>query len=291
MLTLDKSGSMSDPEPGGPTRWDAVVNATNALVSANDSTMAFGLMLFPSPRSGDVCAPGAVIVGPNTGNASAIANALLPQWVSPGGGTPTAATLTAAGEALASVPQGTPAAVVLATDGAPNCNGSLDVTTCACTDPSSCGGGNAANTCLDRDDTIAAAKALADAGVPTYVIGIADTSGFSWVLDELAAAGGTAKAGQFGYYPAADQASLGQALDDVRVRVERCQRTVSGDVKNATNVSVDVAGKEVARDKSHADGFDVSSDGRITLFGAACDEAVAENPPVDVKVCHLVPAK
>jgi hypothetical protein len=297
LVILDRSGSMNGVAPEFlDTRWNAVVSAVNTMTAAHQGELGFGLMLFPSPRSADFCAAGEVIVAPGLNTAGNIAGALT--FTSPGGATPTAATLRAARDFFANSNGDVPAAVILATDGGPNCNAFLDVETCRCVVPGACDLANPApadEICLDDVATIEAADALHQAGVSTYVIGIPGSEEFGGVLDQVAIAGGTARsldAGPQRFYPATDAASLASALDAVRVRVEKCQRVVRVDVgldvAEAESVSVALDGALLTRDETRLEGWDVTSANKIELFGAACDRAV-DGAEVEVAVCHLIP--
>lgn len=300
LLVLDRSGSMNQTSAEFlDTRWNAVVNAVTTMTAEHQSELGFGLMLFPSPRSNDFCAAGEVIVNPGLDNAATIASTF--DFTSPGGATPTAATLRAARdyfEARLGLDSVVPAAVILATDGGPNCNPFLDVETCRCVIPGACDVANPApadEICLDDVATIEAADALHQAGVSTYVIGIPGSEEFAGVLDQIAIAGGTARsleAGPQRYYPATDAESLASALDAVRVRVEKCQRVVRVELdralSEAQSVAVALDGAPVERDDERRDGWDVTGSNKIELFGAACDRAV-EGAEVEVAVCHLIP--
>lgn len=299
LIVLDRSGSMNGVAPElFDTRWNAVTTAVTSMTASHETELAFGLMLFPSPRAADPCAAGETIVAPSLASADVIASAL--SFTSPGGATPTAKSLRAAKDFFdaAGASDRTPTAVILATDGGPNCNPFLDVATCTCVLPDACALSNpppADEVCLDDDDTIAAAEELHAAGVSTFVIGIPGAEPFSFLLDEIATAGGTARAGADGaprFYPANTPDELAASLDAVRVRVEKCQRVVDVDVdqslREAQSVSVQIGGAPLVRDQTRNEGWDITGADKIELFGTACDRAVNDER-VDVAVCHLIP--
>lgn len=189
LVILDRSNSMSD---GG--FWTPVRDAIIGITSDFESEIYFGLMTFPNaipPRSclglNYQCEPASgvlVPVGPD--NALRIQTELASLVTC--GGTPTAMTLQAAQIYMATLTTGHPQYLLLATDGAPNCNGgALDGRTCRCT------GINCAlnsDNCLDDARTYAMVDALRGAGITTFVLGIATTA-FWDVMDEMARRGGT----------------------------------------------------------------------------------------------------
>ncbi len=189
LVILDRSNSMSD---GG--FWTPVRDAIIGITSDFESEIYFGLMTFPNaipPRSclglNYQCEPASgvlVPVGPD--NALRIQTELASLVTC--GGTPTAMTLQAAQIYMATLTTGHPQYVLLATDGAPNCNGAaLDGRTCRCT------GINCAlnpDNCLDDARTYAMIDGLRGAGITTFVLGIATTA-FWDVMDEMARRGGT----------------------------------------------------------------------------------------------------
>ena len=294
LIVLDRSGSMNDVEPAFlDSRWNTVVDAVKTMTSAHEAVLGFGLMLFPSPRSVDFCAPGEVIVPPGVNNAAQIASVF--DFTSANGATPTASSLRAARDFLAADAGTTPTAVVLATDGGPNCNPFLDIETCECVVEGACALANpqpANEICLDDVATVEAAEELQAAGISTYVIGIPGSENFSGVLNRIAIAGGTARtsdgSGQR-YYPANDATALADSLDAVRIRVERCQRVVEVNLAEAVSIAVSLDGQPLSRDTTRNEGYDITGTNKIELFGEACDRAVADELPVDVDICRLVP--
>src|SRR5262249_18656250 len=133
--------------------------------------------VFPGPNAGDAtqCLAGGEVFAPQQGSAPAgyfgpTAAQLTQRLLNLAafGGTPTAATLAALTPYLQSLGRNT--FVVLATDGAPNCNAtaSCDIANCQvniagqCTIPGNCCVGANNNTnCNDTDPTLAAIRALA----------------------------------------------------------------------------------------------------------------------------------
>ncbi|MBN2343867.1 MAG: hypothetical protein JXX29_17455 [Deltaproteobacteria bacterium] len=125
--------------------------------------------------------------------------------------------------------------VILATDGAPNCNSDNDTSTCRTTD-----GGTAllGEQCLDDAAAYDAAKALRAAGYKTFVIGVGDAAQddaaiFDEVMNGLAYFGATVTpedsvpdSGTPYYYSAASPETLDAALEEITNEVVDCEYAV-----------------------------------------------------------------
>lgn len=269
MLVVDKSGSMADAASGfAGTKWHGVRSTLTEVVGALDQEVAFGLMAYPAGESGaQVCAAGDVRVGVGLGNAASIVSRL--SAINPGGGTPTATTLEAARFALASAVGNR--AVVLATDGGPNCNAALDGRTCRCVSPQGC---DDARNCLDDVASREAVRALSADGIATFVIGIPGSENYTDVLNSLAVAGGTAQTGARQYYDATSGAALTAAIEQIAVRLGQCRFDLGVSVDISAPVTVTVSGQPVARDSGRTSGWDLVDPHTVELFGAACTSAM-----------------
>jgi hypothetical protein len=151
----------------------------------------------------------------------------------PVGATPTAATLAKLLPDLSALPGRT--AMVLATDGGPNCDpiASCDETKCipniehkppACTSGTNCcdpslAGPGAPQNCLDDARTRVTVQNLRAAGIKTYVVGVPGSSPYAALLDELAIAGGTARLGSTAYYDVEHISELDGVLDSIGAEV------------------------------------------------------------------------
>ncbi len=299
-VLLDRSGSMLEsPGSSGLTKWNlvrtALVDPSSGALRKLGSKIRIGLAIFPGNDT-DACST--EIEGfPITRGSTAAYDALNGQLqrIAPGGGTPTAISLTALGQRLAGV-EG-PVYVLLATDGGPNCNATLtctpdsciqciehasifDATTgkptglyCDanhnCCDPSLFGAG-ANEDCLDSANTNAAAAALAAAGMKTFVVGVPGAGPYAAALDALAAAGGTDH-----YYDATDptQAALEAALEAITAKaIDSCNITLESPPTDPGMTNVIVDGVTIPQDPTNGWSWGPGY-ASIVLNGAACTTA------------------
>jgi hypothetical protein len=294
MFVLDRSGSMkfeltSDDEAsaGEPSRWSALRGALAQTISPFSNDIAMGARFFPSADADSFDAvlacmqdpPSAAIV-PALGNAPTILGVF--SSTSPVGGTPTADAVDRAAQEISSS-RAVSRAIVLATDGAPNCNGALDQDTCTCTSvaPTACSDSpNGATSCLDDARTVKViAETFADRKIPVYVIGIGVTASFANTLDAMAVAGGRPRSGTPRYYAATTPAELTSAFGVIRDSVAKCSYITPSSPTDPNAIVVELDGKVLVRDPSHAEGWDWIDQayGHLQLFGAACDAASATN--------------
>jgi hypothetical protein len=230
LLVMDKSGSMSETPAGySGSKWDALQTALSTALTEVQGAISFGLEFFPTTASigspipyecgdsGRCCEmPGGadmnVPVDVGTTTVPQIVDAL--SLNQPAGGTPTAAALY---RALDYFTNGAGAAlegdkyVLLATDGAPNCNSetTCDVSTCTLNlenkpgcppDGVSCCDSNHEG-CLDDTATVQQITDLRAAGVQTIVVGIPGSELYGSNLQQFAENGGFARPdGSTGYF-------------------------------------------------------------------------------------------
>lgn len=267
VLVLDKSGSMNEALPGAVSKWAALRTSLRATLPAVDQSMQLGLLLYPvSPQQ--ACSS---FVRPNPepalGNVATILQTL--DATTPAGGTPTADAIQAAMTSLQDRRTASTArAIVVATDGVPNCNFALDPRSCLCAQPLCL-----AAECVDDDRSVARVVAAADAGIPTYVIGIERPGDFfTAVLDRMAVAGGRPLPGSIKYYSATSAAELSQAFSSIRDQVARCTFLTSS-VPNATgSIRVEAAGAVVPFDPTGLTGWNWTDrpNGELVFRGATC---------------------
>lgn len=273
VLVLDKSGSMNEALPGAVSKWTALRTSLRATLPSVDRTMELGLLLYPvSPMQ--ACSS---FVRPNPEPAlGQVATILMTlDGTTPAGGTPTADALQAAVNSLQGRRTGSTArALVLATDGVPNCNYALDPRTCFCV-MAPC----TAAECVDDDRSVDRVSAAADAGIPTYVIGIeAPGAVFTQALDRMAVAGGRPLPGAKRYYSATSATELSQAFSSIRDQVARCTFLTSS-VPNATgSIRVEANGVVIPFDPSGQSGWSWTDrpNGELVFRGASCTQVMGQ---------------
>jgi hypothetical protein len=268
MFAVDRSGSMRSGAPGyAGTRWEAIVNAVSGVSAEFEAHVAFGVSLYPSLDSNE-CGTVAPYLAPELDNGEEIGTLLSAFDSSPAGATPTAKALEDLRAWNEANPTDRSRAVLLATDGAPNCNSTLDPLTCECSSgDDSCATSGDAYLCLDNAAAVNAVTALHDAGLDTYIIGISGVEAFGWVLDDMAEAGGTGH-----YYPARDTATLERAVIDIVRRAGGCTLHVDGNLADVARVDVLIDGVPVAYDPNGEDGYAFEDEHSVTLYGSACEQ-------------------
>lgn len=292
-FVLDRSGSMLDDD-----KWSTVRTVVAKVVARLGARANFGAMVFPGMTG--TCSAGTEVMPVLRGDVAAgdvgpTARSFLEgTGVPPTGGTPTAATMRSLRARLSGRPGRT--YVVLATDGGPNCNLStscdaqhcipnLEGTSdqCTPTGPSCCTSSTGgAESCLDADPTVYATADLANAGVPTYVIGVPGSAPFADVLNRIANAGGTGRPGETAYYrvDAAGSAALESALVAVAAKVAATCAFPLGDVPDPGKVNVFLDGALVAKDPDNG----WALEGKVvTLVGSTC-ERVLSGDALNVRV-------
>jgi hypothetical protein len=283
MMVLDRSGSMA--KPLGATldnRWQILTRALATTMPSVDETMEIGALLFPAGATAELeCGvPSAPELSPALGNVARLIERMRTER--PAGGTPTADALDASSLALSSRRATRAArAMVLATDGAPSCNKSLDLDprTCRCT-LASCE--RRPDACLDDARTNAVLEWHAKRGLPTYVIGIAAGApgSFPDVLDAMAIAGGRPKtSGGHRFYGADSEVELNAALVAIRDQVGVCEFLTTSVPDAYGSVTILVDGVP-------ADGWRWidQPNGHLELTGDACTRAAASGAKVEAIV-------
>lgn len=253
-FVLDRSGSMAESN-----KWMQVRVVVGKIMRALGPRANFGAMIYPGTTT-EACAPGAEIMATRPGDPPSstvdgpTTQTLLQRSnVLPTGGTPTSATLASVLPIVQKLPGKT--FVILATDGAPNCNGFNacgydrcmpnieNVQGCPKEGPFNCcepPEGFREN-CLDSPGSVAAAANLKSSNIPVYVIGLPGTSAYAGVLDEIAVAGGTAGPASPKYLAvdAASEAAMLAALKKVAARiVATCEFTLKDEPADSKLVNV-----------------------------------------------------
>jgi hypothetical protein len=245
------------PQPDAGTcvrKWDVVTETVREVVRDTQATLRWGLKYFPTDISCGVANTVAVPVGPSSADAIDTSIAAT----APAGRTPTRAALQSADLYLENLADGSPRVLVLATDGLPNC------------------APGAANT--NADDSAAAimaVEAVADLGIPVYVLGIGNVVVAAETLEMMAIAGGRPRpAGSPSYYPVDSRADLAAALRGIGDATAFCAYALPAAPANPADVAIVAAGdRAIPRDPTHAKGWDFEpGDKAIRLYGSWCSE-------------------
>src|SRR5690606_10024059 len=244
-FVLDTSGSMLDYIPtGDATKLDAAKSALSTVAAEIGHRSKYGLTTFPGMNvetSPYGCAPGSEAFPVQTGDpikcvnlppGGPVLNSFVKQInrLEAHGGTPLSPTLHTLAPTLLSFEDQT--AIVLITDGAPNCNDEIrcEASTCShsrygsvlaiggetllCDEETNCcstdttGFIDAHLACIDEPDSVSELQALSASGIPTYVIGVLGSEDFDDVMNELAVAGGRPRDGTRKYYDVESLAEL-----------------------------------------------------------------------------------
>lgn len=290
ILMIDRSGSMDQRTTDGMVKWTALREALLTVLPGFSDDIAVGLTFFPSDAGrfdggvGASCeVPTALEFEPRVRQAAAVLDRL--SRTSPNGSTPTAASLRLAynwyqraadlvGDRY----------LILATDGAPNCDPTADVRSCRCTNGSNGPGDSgtcvarSAVSCLDQAGVIAQLEALAHADVHTFVLGLTGVEDFADVLNAMADAGGRGRPGSpTRYYSAATASEITRQLQGISEVVADCTLRVMSPPPDPALVDVRLDGRSLYHDVRRANGWDWGdeSHGQIVFYGQACTDVRA----------------
>lgn len=294
LVVFDRSGSMANRMVAGATLWQVMRTALKTVVMNLQNSMQFGLALFPSD-SGCGFATG-IDVPVAAANYGAIATKL--DATEAAGGTPTRGAMRVARDYMAALQ--TPRAkkaILLVTDGEPNC---AWVGGCRCPDgytpsPSGtacCRNGQCSYFCeggerLDDLEAAAVCAESAQAGIPVYVIGMAQ--GLEASLNRLALAGGAPRnPGPPYYYEATSPTALEAAMNDIARQIIPCSFTLDRAPPAPDDVVVTLGGLLVPR--SDANGWSLGADLRtVTFTGSYCEQLQRLGGSADIGVTFNCP--
>lgn len=289
-FVLDRSGSMTENDKWGTIR--KVVAATMAKVGPRAS---FGAAYFPGP--GGSCNAGVEVMSVRPGDSPTgtygptISRLLAATNIAAEGGTPTSATLRGLTPALQKLPGRT--FVVLATDGAPNCNfqQACDASQCLLNiehygycqvgGPPNCCTANLYGPaqCLDAQPTLDAVATLAASSIPTYVVGVPGSGPYADLLDSIAVAGGTARSTSPRYYrvDGTDPTAFADALSKIAAKiVATCTFPLAKPPEDPSRVNVYLDGAPVPQDPTDGWTLDETDAGAVvTLVGKTCARVLA----------------
>jgi hypothetical protein len=301
---LDISGSMSEPisSSSSTSKIAASKQAILRVIKERGPRLNYGLAAFPMIQAtlpDPECAPGKELFSVTPGDPlrcgelqnngpvlNDVSDVLLD--LRAGGGTPLSPSVKALAPQLLTL-KGQTALLVL-TDGAPNCNPDAKCTAanCAlsafgeyvgdircgsqvnCCDSSVVGDLvlNPGSYCFDADDSVRRISDLKDAGVRTFIVGVPGASELRGLMNSLAEAGGTARSGDTKYFDVRDHDQLDAALDAISAEVAvPCELELDPppDGSSLLNVYLD---RELVPSNSE-NGWSFRS-GKVTLLGDSC---------------------
>jgi hypothetical protein len=257
-ISLDRSCSMTE-KVGGLTKWQIAVAAINAMTTAYQNRIRFGLAMFPDTVAPS-CAQDTIPVPIAAGTEAAIQSLLNAALDAGNVNFPDGPCVTNIDTGMAQAATD-PALkdltrrsfVLLITDGQQS----------GCT----LAGGDNGTTGIIRSLRV-------DAGVSTFVVGFGgavDPVQMNIFADE----GGVPASTDGGtrYYNAGDQTSLNAALATIGSRTLGCTYNLTQVPPDASKIFVFFDNTtQVARDTTHADGWDYSAaTNQVTFYGPKCD--------------------
>ncbi len=306
MFVVDRSGSMAfalngEPALGStPTRWGVLRDAFAASLPGIARTLPFGAKFFPReidpgmqpPVSVTCVTEAGVDLAPALGNTAAMLRVF--DDTSPFGPTPTWDALDKTIRFLRARPgRGVSRAILLATDGGPNCAAARPAM-CRCTnaDSRACDpmGPNPATGCLDDTRTLSLLREAAQPtasgvqAIPVFVVGIDNPidrgPDFRDVLEAMAEAGGRPRRepGRPAYYSIRRPEDFTAAFDAVVRSVQRCTWVTPTRPADPDALDLELDGLPLRRDPTRTDGWDWTDRdfGEVTFFGPACERASRE---------------
>ncbi|HEY6725794.1 MAG TPA: vWA domain-containing protein [Polyangiaceae bacterium] len=299
-FVLDGSGSMREAFEGtGSSKLLSAKYALRDLLIEIGHRIRYGAAVFPDDSAGsNACAVGTQVFPVTEGDLPLCAEdeygPVLGRFLDSigfrqaEGGSPISSTLGALTPTLLALrPR---PAVILITDGAPNCNPSArcDADACIpnlerqsfdggvcgedldCCDPELLGPGAEGN-CIDDNQSERVVQELAELGVRTYVVGMPGSETYAGVLDGLATAGGTARdSGETSYYSVRDAADLVGSLASIGSEVSLdCSINLAGAPPDPKLMNVYFDNDPVDFDAEN--GWSSAGDTLIELNGDACN--------------------
>ncbi|CAN5269134.1 hypothetical protein BH09MYX1_BH09MYX1_64110 [soil metagenome] len=281
-FVLDRSGSMIEND-----KWKTVRVVVVQTVTRLGPRVNVGAAIYPSDQS---CGAGKEVLSTRPGDSPAgvfgpTANALATATAVPElGGTSTSSTLAGLTSKITKLTGKT--FVILATDGAPNCNPGAVCGADECQSniealqgcpkggqPNCCatGGRDGPEFCLDSAATYAAIDALAAAGVDTYVIGVPGSGPYSEILDQMAIHGGTGRGTSPEYYrvDSTDAKAFGDARTAIAAKITATCTFPLESVPEPEKLNVFFDGVVLPKDEVNGWKLDGT---KVEVVGAACEK-------------------
>jgi hypothetical protein len=272
LIVLDRSESMQDPPDGAasgsPSKWSLVVPGVNEVVTATDSSVSWGLKVFPEGE-GSECVAGSVTstipVKIAPANAKAVTDSVT-ATTALGNGTPTGDAIKSAVTYLQTLTDSNPKFILLATDGEPSCAGTTKDSTSA------------------RTYAVQAVTDAATAGFKTFVVGVATTKATATqALNDMAVAGQMARSDPnplaTKFYLASTKDELVTSLETITGQVSSCVFDLTAVPPDPTNIAVHVNATKAPRDATHMNGWDYTGTDakQIQIYGTWCDQIKSAN--------------
>ena len=303
-FAIDASGSMLEGIPRGEgasaeiipgDRYGSLALAIQTLLARVGHRVNYGATLFPAGDetcdAGDeilALTPGDTVSFAVSGELGPVLKALMYSINrrTPRGGTPVAAALRGVLDQLREAGS-EESYVFLVTDGGPNCN---LTTPCGpeacipnlerlrvsedlvCDESINCCDGRVfgPDSCLDASGSQAAVEALALAGIRTFVVGIPGSEAFGGVLDQLALAGGVARAGTPSYYRISDADELIETVSALGRQVAlSCTIELAEAPPDPGLVNLFFDGELIAADP--VNGWSFTDERTVRVLGTACE--------------------
>ncbi len=312
-FVLDTSGSMSDSVVEGPeTKLNAAKQALTQVVTEVGHRIKYGLAAFPAEDDFDLkdldpdnppllgCAAGQEVFSVAPGDPIECVNRapngpVLRSFkkalhaLSPLGGTPLSPTLAALTPSL--LGQEGRIAVVLLTDGSPNCNAEAEcgpeecsanlfgstIQSMKCDEDFNCCDPDLVGDyvlypqagCIDVDASEQLLSFLSNNGVETYVIGVLGSEDFDDVMNRLAIAGGQPREGSRKYYDVQSLSELSSVVRAIGANLSQsCEIELTEPPRYADEFNVYFDAEPIPADET--DGWTLNGN-VVTLHGAACD--------------------
>jgi Mg-chelatase subunit ChlD len=258
VFIVDQSGSMNEAF-GSTTRWEALRSALldqQGILAQFQDQARFGFALYsarsddPEPRTCPLLTQVEIAQG-NLDQIRAVYDSATPLDDTPTGDAVTAVLSSVRSAGVLAIDYRDPTVFVLATDGEPD--------TCAEPDPQN-----------GQEESVAAVRSAYEAGVRTYIVGVANEDQISTGhLTDLAAAGAGMPGAPF--YRVSDGDALRTALRGLVEREVTCKLRLRGQVDSAGACRGTVTlGTKTLR-CGDANGFSLTGPSELTLTGTACD--------------------
>ncbi len=240
--TGDDAANLCSDTADCTDRWTTVKSALGKIVGDTPGVQ-WGIEVLPFPAD-STCSVSPTPELPIGADSGAMVQAQL-DAITPGGNTPMAAAIRAATAYLSALADENGKAILLATDGVPEC-----------------AEGQSGPVTGDMEDAVAASAAALLAGFPVFVIGAGPAAA---ALDDLARAGGTGT-----HHPATSPDQISGAMAAVAGTTMSCTITFPSAPPDLNNVAVYVDKQLVPKDPANGWSYGATTT-FIELTGSYCD--------------------